>query len=156
MDFRIRGLLPDTFRPLFALSDAALAGRGIQRAVADDSTPGYPCRVSLAHAEPGEELLLLSHEHQPAQSPYRAAGPILIRRNATAAFDAVNLVPDPVRVRLLSLRAYDAGDLIVDAEVVEGRDLEPLLTKWLAREEVSYLHIHYARHGCFACRVDKA
>jgi hypothetical protein len=65
MAFRIVGLDPAPFKPLFALSDAALAAIGALRVVADD--PRMPCRVSMAHAAPGEELLLLNHAHQPAK-----------------------------------------------------------------------------------------
>ena len=68
MSFRIEGLAPDSFQPLFSLDDEALAGRGMRRQVADHK-PGFPCRVSLEDAEPGEEVLLLNYEHHPADSP---------------------------------------------------------------------------------------
>ena len=155
MDFRITGLSPEPFRAIFQLDDAELAASGAQRVFADDASPGYPCRVSLAHAAPGEELVLLSFEHQAACSPYRAAGPIFARKSAMVAFDAVNTVPEPVRVRLLSVRAYDAGGMIVDAEVVEGRQIESLIERFFRHPAVAYLHLHYARRGCYACRVDR-
>lgn len=154
MSFRVSGLSPDSFKPFFTLNNSALARLGAQRSIADDAT-GYPCRVSLTHAAPGDELILLSFEHQSAHSPYRASGPIFVRRAATAAFDAVNTIPEPVRVRLLSLRAYDAADLIVEADVVDGALVETSIEKFFQREDVAYLHVHYARRGCFACRVDR-
>ena len=153
MDFRITGLSPELFQPLFALADTALAGLAVQRTIADDAT-GFPCRISLAHAAPGEELMLLSFEHQGAHSPYRASGPIFVRKAATQ-FDEINLIPEPVRSRLLSVRAYDIEGLIVVADVVDGKEIESLIEKFFAEEEVEYLHIHYARRGCFACRVDR-
>lgn len=155
MSFRVSGLSPDSFKPFFTLNNSALARLGAQRTIAADAT-GYPCRVSLTHAAPGDELILLSFEHQSAHSPYRASGPIFVRRAATAAFDAVNTIPEPVRVRLLSLRAYDAADLIVEADVVDGALVETSIEKFFQREDVVYLHLHYARRGCFACRVDRA
>lgn len=54
------------------------------------------------------------------------------------------------------MRAYDAADEMVDAEVVDGSEAESLIERYLARNDVSYLHIHFARRGCFACRVDRA
>ena len=156
MDFRITGLSPEPFKAIFQLDDAGFAARGAQRVFADDSQPGYPCRVSLAHAEPGEELILVSYEHQSARSPYRAAGPVFARKSATQAFNAVNTVPEPVRVRLLSVRAYDRDDMIVEAEVVDGSVIESLIERYFERDEVAYLHLHYARRGCYACRVDRA
>lgn len=155
MDFRITGLAPELFKAFFQMDDAALAARGALRIFADDTSPGFPCRVSLAHAAHGEELVLLAFEHQPAHSPYRAVGPIFARKSATAAFDAVNIVPEPVRVRLLSVRAYDAAHMIVEADVVDGCKLEDLIDRHFLCADVVYLHVHYARRGCYACQVDR-
>jgi hypothetical protein len=155
MDFRITGLSPEPFKALFDLDASALATHGAQRLFADDSSPGYPCRVSLAHAAPGEELVLTSFEHQSANSPYRATGPVFARKAATTAFNAINTIPVPVKVRLLSVRAYDTADLIVEAEVIDGSVVEELIGRLFDRDEVAYLHIHYARRGCYACRVDR-
>src|SRR5438093_12475030 len=58
MSFRVLGLSPGQFRPLFALHDARLHQLGARRVIADD--PRMPCRVSMEHAELGEELLLLN------------------------------------------------------------------------------------------------
>ena len=155
MNFRISGLSPEPFKAVFNLDDAALAARGAQRVFADDSIPGYPCRVSLAHATPGEVLLLISHTHQDGDSPYRASGPIFVRQSAHVAFDQTNCIPEPVRTRLLSVRAYDARDCIVEADVVDGGEIESLIARFFALDDVAYLHIHFARRGCFACRVDR-
>lgn len=154
MDFRLSGISPEPFRHLFALDALALATLGVKRYVADDEN-GFPCRVSLAHADVGEEILLISYEHQPADSPYRASGPIFVRRAATQAFDRANEIPAPVRTRLLSVRAYDVCDQIIDADVVEGAQIESLIERFFRDERVTYLHVHYARRGCFACRVDR-
>jgi hypothetical protein len=39
---------------------------------------------------------------------------------------------------------------------VDGADAAPLFERYLARADVAYLHVHFARRGCFACRVDRA
>ena len=156
MNFRTTGLSPEPFKPVFQLDADALAAIGAQRIFADDVLPGYPCRVSLAHALPGEELILMSYEHQPGHSPYRAAGPIFARKSALTTFNKINTVPEPVRVRLLSVRAYDRDDMIVEAEVIEGKEIESLIERYFERVDVAYLHLHYARRGCYACRVDRA
>lgn len=46
--------------------------------------------------------------------------------------------------------------MMVDAEIAEGRVVEPLLMKFLERGDVAYLHTHYARRGCFAARIERA
>ena len=156
MDFRITGLDPAPFQPLFAMSDAELRNHATVRCIATDAMPGLPCRVSVAHALPGEELILTSFQHQEGASPYRASGPIFVRRSATLAFDAVNTVPQPVRERLVSVRAYDRHDCIVDAEVLEGAVFESTLERFFGQSAVRYLHVHYARRGCYACKVTRA
>ena len=154
MPFRIRALPLAPFAPLFSLSDAALRVRGALRQTVD-RTPGFPCRVSLADAEPGETVLLLHYEHQPAPTPFHASHAIYVRAGAVEARPAVNTVPEVLRLRLLSVRAFDADGMMVDADVVHGRALEPVVDAMLARD-AAYLHLHYAKPGCYAARVDRA
>ena len=59
MDFRITGLDAREFAYLAGMSDEELARHRAVRSVCD-SRPGFPCRVSLEDAEPGEEVLLVS------------------------------------------------------------------------------------------------
>ena len=154
MSFRATGLPLSPFEPLFVLDDDPLAARGMRRVTAD-AKPGFPCRVSLADAEPGERLILLPFEHQPAHSPYRASGPIFVREAARTPFDEVDVVPPVLRGRQLSVRAYDAAGLMVDADVLDGDDVESAITRFFAREDVEYLHVHNAKRGCYACRIDR-
>jgi hypothetical protein len=118
--------------------------------------PGYPCRVSLEDAEPGERLLLLTFEHHGVDSPYRASGPIYVREGAVQADPAVNEVPLQLRRRLLSVRAYSAAGMMRDASVVEGKDLEGAVETLFADPKVAYLHLHNAIPGCYAARVERA
>lgn len=155
MDYIVRGLPLEDFQPLFGLSDEALRERGVVRQVAD-AKPGYPCRITLQDAEPGETLLLLTWEHQDADTPYRAGGPIFVRESASASFESRNQIPEQQRSRLLSVRAYDEAGWMHDAEVVEGTGLEPLIEKFFANPKIGYLHVHNARRGCYACRIDRA
>lgn len=155
MSFQIHALPAEPFAPLFALSDEALRGRGIRRVVAD-GRPVYPCRVSLQDAGEGETLLLLPHEHHVVDTPYRASGPIYVREAATLAQPGVDDVPALLRTRLLSLRAYDARGMMAWADVVEGAEVEACIAQLFAIERVAYLHIHYAKPGCYACRVERA
>ncbi|HVZ69520.1 MAG TPA: DUF1203 domain-containing protein [Rhizomicrobium sp.] len=154
MPYRITGLSIDPFRPLFRLSEQELNARSIRRMIADEK-PGFPCRITLEDAEPGESLLLLNHEHQPADTPYRASGPIFVRENAVDRFDRVGEIPPVLRPRLLSLRGYDIEGMMVDADVVEGTYVESLIERLLANEAIETVHVHYARRGCFACAVER-
>jgi hypothetical protein len=154
MSFRITGLSPGPFRPLFDLPDQALHRLGAQRVFADE--PRLPCRVSIAHAALGEEMLLVNYEHQAANTPYRARHAIYVRRLADRPFDAVDSVPDVLTSRLLSVRAFDAGHMMIAADVCEGAATRDLFEGLLADPKASYLQVHYARHGCYAARVERA
>ena len=154
MSFRITGLSPEPFRPLFDLSDEALQRLGARRVFADG--PRLPCRVSIAHAEVGEEMLLLNYAHQAANTPYRASHAIYVRKCADHAFDAVDAIPDVLTSRPISVRAFDAGHMMIAAELGEGAAVRQCFDGLLADPKTSYLQVHYALRGCYAARVERA
>ena len=154
MNYILQGLEPARFAPLFDLDDAALAARDM-RWMTVDQPVGFPCRLTLEDAPVGERVLLLPWMHQEGRSPYRASGPIFVRPGVTERRRVANELLPYLTRRLLSVRAYDATDDMVDAEVVEGAAAVPLIERFLARDDVSYLHLHFARRGCYACRVDR-
>ena len=155
MDFRITGLSPAPFEPLFGLSDEELAGQGVRAYVADGKS-GFPDRIEMREAVAGERVLLLNHVCQPADTPYRSTHAIYVREGASKTFDAVNQVPEIMRQRLLSLRAYDEAGMMLDADVVEGTAIEPLIERLFADPGVDYIHAHNARRGCYSGRIDRA
>jgi len=154
MSFRVLGLSPDQFRPLFAMSDDELRRHGACLVLAED--PRMPCRVSMEHARLGEELLLLNFEHQPANTPYRSCHAIYVRKVADRAFDAVDTIPEVLASRLLAIRAFDAQHMMVDAEVCEGTRAADMFGRFLAHPHTSYLQVHNAKRGCYAARVERA
>ena len=52
-------------------------------------------------------------------------------------------------------RAFDNSGMMLDADVVDGQQLESLLHVMLANDTVEYLHVHNAKRGCYAARVDR-
>jgi hypothetical protein len=155
MNFQISGLDEGRFQHLFGQSPEFLAERGVERMTVD-SQPGYPCRVSLSDVNIGETVLLLNYEHFSAQSPYRSSHAIFVKEGASRASTGRNEIPETLRIRLLSVRAFDARDMMVDADVVGGQDLAPIIETMLSIESVAFLHIHNAKRGCFMARVDRA
>lgn len=154
MHYRISGLPIGQFQHFFGLDDAALAARGIRRYVVD--TPhDAPCRVGLEDAEPGETVLLLNHEHQPANTPFHANGPIFVREAARETAALTDQIPDQFRRRPLSVRAYDAEGMMVDGDVCAGTALEATIARMFTNPEAQYLHVHFAKRGCYAGRVDR-
>lgn len=155
MAFVITGLPVEDFRSMFGLPDAELAARGVVRYPVD-AKPGFPCRVTLEDAEPGETVLLLNFEHQSADTPYRARHAIFVSETATEARRAVDEVPGALRVRAcLSLRAYDQAGMMVDAELTSGEAIEGGIARLFANPQVAYIHAHNAGRGCYAARIDR-
>jgi hypothetical protein len=155
MSFQIIALEPERFTELFALSDEELADHLAVRVTAT-SKPGFPCRVSLADAEVGDELLLVNHQHQAGASPYRATHAVYVRKGVQQARPAVDEVPEQLRSRTLSLRVFDDAAMIVGADLVQGDELGPVLDRLLADPAAAYVHIHFAKPGCYAARADRA
>jgi len=155
MDFRIVALPAASFAPLFGLADAALAARGVRRVIADRQ-PGFPCRVSLRDAAPDETLLLLNYEHLPVPGPYRSSHAIYVREHAVECVPGVNEIPAVLATRLLSVRAFDAAGMMVDAEVSAGVEVAPLIGRYLDDERIMLVHLHNARPGCYAAQAVRA
>jgi hypothetical protein len=155
MSFRISGLPVEPFKPFYGLDSEALARAAARRYVAD-AKPGFPCRVTLEDAEPGEGVLLLNYVHQPAQTPFHASHAIYVREGASETAVFVDEVPASLRGRPLSVRAFDADGMMIDAALVEGASLEELVRRLLANDAAAYLHAHYATRGCYAARIDRA
>lgn len=152
--FRLIALPLEQFADLFSLSDGSLEKRGIRRLTAQ---PGFPCRVSLRDAAVGESVLLLPYEHHDGPGPYRASGPIFVRESVLETRRlAVNEVPDEMRCRLYSVRAYDRGGWMVDADIAPGTRIESLIGRCFDNPAVAHLHLHHAKRGCYACRVERA
>jgi hypothetical protein len=155
MDFRITGLPAEEFAHLAGASEDRLLELGIQR-TRIDAPHSAPDRISLRDADPGETVLLLNYEHLPVASPYRSRHAIYIIEGERRTFDAVNEVPDVMRRRMLSLRAFDKAGAMIDADLSDGREVEALIGKLLANPRTSYVHAHYAKRGCYAARIERA
>jgi uncharacterized protein DUF1203 len=154
MSFQITGLDAAPFRRFYGLSDDELQSVGVKRFIADKK-PGFPDRVELRDVEQGEALLLLNYLHQPADTPYKASHAIFVREWAETPYRAMNEIPNVLRIRPISMRAFDASGDMVDADLIEG-DLEPTIARLFANPDAAYIHAHYAKRGCYAARIDRA
>jgi hypothetical protein len=155
MSYRISGLEPAQFRRYAAMGAAELARHRALRVTATEY-PGYPCRVTLDDAQPGEDVILLNFEHLPVDSPYRSSHAIYVRTGAQEKFDGIDAVTPALARRLLSVRGFDAAGSMLSGEVLEGVGLADYVRSQLDNPAIAYLHAHYARRGCFAARIDRA
>ena len=137
-----------------ALLQDAKSMPGTKRVVVD-AHPGYPCRFSLADAQIGEEVLLLTYEHHAVTSPYRSSGPIYIRTSSEPAVLGPNKIPKMLRHRFLSLRVYDGAAMMIAAHTTKGTDLEVLIQDIFEDPAAQYIQVHNAGPGCYNCQINR-
>ena len=152
MPFQIHALPADRFAHLSGLSEAALADLLIQRCMVD-KRPGFPCRVSLEDAWPGETVYLVNFTHHDAATPFRASHAIYVRAEAGTAEPAPGEVPEMIRQRIISLRAFDAAGMMVNADVADGEEVAARIEALFGDPPTDVIHLHFAKQGCFAARV---
>lgn len=156
MSFVIRGLPVEEFAPLFGLPDEDLAARGVIRKLAD-AKPGFPCRITLEDAEPGETLLLLNYESHKAATPYRSTYAIFVRENAAAPRTFFDEIPPVMERRPIALRIFSAAGMLIGADLGRnGEETKRKIEAILADPDAAYIHAHNAMHGCFAAAIRRA
>lgn len=154
MTYRIAGLPASQFLPLFEFSDAALAERQALRVTATHQ-PGFPCRISLADAPVGEELILLHHVSHDAATPYRSAYAIYVSRTDHAA-EYRDSIPPVMRGRPLGLRGFDAAGMLRGARLAAAGEADAAIRDLFGDPAIAYIHAHNAAHGCFVAKVERA
>ena len=151
MTYRIAGLDPAPYKPLFKLSDEELSKR---RAVRMRVTgPGFPCRVSLIDRPAGESILLLNHVSHEVANPYRASHAIFVADTERAEF--IDEVPPVFETRVLSLRAFDANGMMADAMLAQPGEADEAIRKLFANPEIETIHAHNATRGCFSAKIER-
>lgn len=154
MTYRITGLDPSRFAPLYGLSEEELAAHGAIR-MQVTGRPGFPCRIRLDDAEIGETILLLNHVSQDVANPYRASHAIFVTEGAVEPAEFVDEVPPALERRILSLRGFDCAGMMNDALLAQPGEADAAICKLFEAAETAYIHAHNATRGCFAAVVDR-
>jgi hypothetical protein len=152
--YRVKGLDPAPFKPLFGLLDEELAERGIVRMTVD--SPTFPCRISLTDRAIGEKVLLLNHVSHDVANPYRASHAIFVTEGESQAAEYLDEVPPVFEKRVLSLRGFDADGMMAEAMLTQPGEADAGIRKLFANAEVQTIHAHNATRGCFAARIERA
>jgi hypothetical protein len=152
MTYRITGLDPAPYKPLFGLSDAELVERGIVRMTVTD--PTFPCRISLVDRPIGEDVLLLNHLSHDVANPYRASHAIFVADAEQAKF--VDEVPPVFEKRVLSLRAFDRDGMMADALLAQPGEADATIRKLFDNPDIETIHAHNATRGCFSAKIERA
>lgn len=155
MTYSISGLDPTPFAHLAGLPDEDLAMHGAVRMIAD-AYPGFPCRVTLDDATPGDPLLLVNHVSHPNDNPYRASHAIFVGEGARQAACFIDQIPPALDRRILSLRGFDAAGMMCNAVLVQPGGADGAVRAMLADPSIDHIDAHNATRGCFAARVERA
>jgi hypothetical protein len=154
MTYTIQGLAPEPFRPLFAMDEAELAARHARRMLAGEGG-GYPCRVSLEDAAPGEALILVNHVSHDVPTPFRTSHAIYVREAADRAAAFEDAVPACLDRRTLGLRGFDREGMLRTAALAMPGEADRQIRALLACPEVATIHAHNAAHGCFLACIER-
>lgn len=154
MTYRVKGLDPAPFKPLFGLPDEQLAERGIVRMTVD--SPTFPCRVSLTDRAIGEKVLLLNHVSHDVANPYRASHAIFVTEGAEEAAEFVDEIPPVFATRILSLRGFDEKGMMAEAILTQPGEADQGIRRLFANPDIVTIHAHNATRGCFAARIERA
>ena len=153
MTYRIEGLAPEAFESLFSMTDGELAARNAVRVTADSPT-GFPCRVSLEDAAPGEELVLFNHVSNDVPTPFRTSYAIYVRKGAEpAAYE--DETPAYLDRRTLSLRGFDEAGMLRDAALAMPGEADAGIRALFDRPGIAIIHAHNAAQGCFLARIER-
>lgn len=152
MTYRIAGLGPEPFKPLFSLTDVELESRGMKRMKV--TSPTFPCRVSLVDRPIGEDVILLNHVSHDAANPYRATHAIFVADAEQAEF--VDEVPPVFVRRILSLRGFGKDGMMADALITQPGEADAGIRKLFDNPEIETIHAHNAARGCFSAKIERA
>jgi hypothetical protein len=155
MTYRITGLDPAPYRPLFGLPDEELAKRGVVRMTVS-AKPSFPCRVSLTDRDIGESVLLLNHMSHDVANPYRASHAIFVTEGGDEAAEYVDRIPPVFEPRILSLRGFDAAGMMVDAILTQPGEADAGIRRLFENPEIVTIHAHNAARGCFSAKIERA
>src|SRR4051812_4069984 len=153
MPYVVKGLDPECYSPLFGLSDAELAERGVVRMTVSSST--FPCRVSLTDRDIGEKVLLLNHVSHDVAGPYRASHAIFVTEGEMARGEFINQVPPVFETRVLSLRGFGTDGMMADAILTQPGEADAGIRRLFANPQIQTIHAHNATRGCFSARIER-
>jgi Protein of unknown function (DUF1203) len=153
MTYRITGLDPEPYRPLFGLPDEELARQGVVRMIVDG--PGFPCRVSLTDRAVGERVLLINHVSHDVGNPYRTSHAIFVTETKQDAAEYVDQVPPVFEPRILSLRGFDRHGMMAEATLTQPGEADAGIRRLFANPAIETIHAHNATRGCFSAKIER-
>lgn len=158
MSYRFTGIDPAFVHRL--ATDPVAAGAHAAEPILATIATGFPCRVTLEDAAPGEPLLLFAFTSNDSRSAFATRYAVYVRRNAVAAATFMDALPPILERRTIALRAFDGEGRLraacLAAPTGQGHEAEAALPRLFADPVVASVHVHNAAYGCFLARADRA
>lgn len=119
-----------------------------------DQPDAFPCRHCLQWAQPGEQVILFPYESVSAGRPYSESGPIFVHARDCEPY-AKPEYPASFRSHRV-LRAYDAGENMIDAAVISDDQPEAVIDKLFENPKTAFLQARSVTRGCYTFRIERA
>ena len=131
-------------------------GNALRRSISPGT--GAPCRHCLQNIAKGEAALLGSYHLSGPTGIYWTPSPIFLHEQDCPAYTGENELAPIIRTSLVSVRAYDANQMVLYdlGQVAEGPDADAPLARALADPRTSFINIHTAKPGCLLTRIERA
>lgn len=100
-------------------------------------------------------MILFPFSSIPAGHPYSETGPIFVHARECKPYSATAQYPDAFRQGRV-LRAYDARQNMIDAEIANGSEPEEVVARLFKNPAASFLQARSATRGCFTFRIERA
>ena len=117
---------------------------------------GEPLRCCLRHAEPGEQITLISYAPFEHPSVWREVGPVYIHAARCEGYTPTGRLPQQLATGPRVLRTYRA-DATMNYEhntvVTDEVDLEPIIERLLRNPDVTTVHVRTLAPQCFLYAV---
>ena len=134
---------------------AAEAGATDHAVIMAESPNGFPCRHCLRWAQVGERVILFPFAAIPPGHPYSETGPIFVHAEPCERYAAKHEFPADFRKGRM-MRAYNSTFDMIDAEIVDNSEPEPVIEKLLQNPETAFVDARSVTRGCFTFRILRA
>jgi hypothetical protein len=117
---------------------------------------GEPLRCCLRHAEPGEQIALISYAPFDHPSVWTEVGPVYIHAARCEGYVSTQRLPEELSTGPRVLRTYRADDTMNydhNTVVTDHANLEPIIERLLAEPDVATVHVRSLAPQCFLYAV---
>ena len=151
--FRTRGV-PSSFVDRLRATGVDDLGQPLVRITR--ASGGEPLRDQLRRAEPGEEILLGSHELFAQASPFREFGPVYVSAMLPRPEAFADVFTSGYIREECVVRAYDRRGWILQADRAGRDEARGQIETWLGDPRIGFVDARFLAYGCFACRFERA